>query len=84
MARGVLRLFAVTPQQLREDPGRLGEILDRVDTWIADGVLNGDQLNCADFQIASSLALVDYRLDVAGDLNARPAGELMERVLPQP
>jgi hypothetical protein len=57
-------------------------MLDRVDALIADGVLNGERLNCADLQIAPSLALVEYRLDVRDELRARPAGELMARVLP--
>jgi hypothetical protein len=59
-------------------------MLDRVDALIADGVLNGESLNCADFQIAPSLALVDSRLDVRDELRARPAGGLMDRVLPEP
>jgi hypothetical protein len=54
-----------------------------VDGLIAAGVLNGEPLNCADFQIAPSLALVDYRLDVRENLRRRPAGELMDRVLPE-
>jgi glutathione S-transferase len=83
MARAVKLAFRMTPQQLREDQTRVGEILDRVDALIAEGVLNGEQLNCADLQIATSLALIDYRLDVRGQLRPRPAGELMERVLPE-
>ena len=53
-----------------------------MDGLIAEGVLGGEQLNCADFQIATSLALVDYRLDVREQLRGRPAGLLMERVVP--
>jgi glutathione S-transferase len=83
MTRLVRVAFRMTREQLREDQGRVGEMFDRVDALIADGVLNGDRLNCADFQIATSLALVDYRLDVREDLRRRPAGELMERVLPE-
>jgi glutathione S-transferase len=83
MTRLVRMAFRMTREQLREDQGRVAEMLDRVDALIADGVLNGDRLNCADFQIATSLALVDYRLDVREDLRRRPAGELMDRVLPE-
>jgi glutathione S-transferase len=83
MARLVRIAFRMTREQLREDQDRVGEMLDRVDTLIAEGVLNGAQLNCADLQIAPSLALVDYRLDVRERVRARPAGELMERVLPE-
>jgi glutathione S-transferase len=82
MVRLVKRAYGMTDDQLRDDEGRVGEMLDHVDGRIAEGVLNGERLNCADFQIATSLALVDYRLDVRPHLRGRPAGELMERVLP--
>jgi glutathione S-transferase len=83
MVRGVRASFRMSARQLEDDQTRVGEMLDRVDALIAAGVLNGERLNCADFQIAPSLALVDYRLDVRGELRARPAGELLERVLPE-
>jgi hypothetical protein len=82
MARGVRLAFRMSREQLRHDQTRVGEMLDHVDGLIAEGVLNGERLNCADFLIAPSLALVEYRLDVRDELRARPAGELMERVLP--
>jgi glutathione S-transferase len=81
-ARGVKLAFRMTPARLRDDPTRVGEMLDRVDQLIGEGVLDGERLNCADFQIATSLALVDYRLDVRERLRSRPAGRLMDRVLP--
>jgi glutathione S-transferase len=84
MVRGVRRAYRMSSRQLREDQTRVGEMLDRVDAWIAEGVLNGEELNCADFQIAPSLALIDYRLDVRDELRARPAAALMERLLPEP
>jgi glutathione S-transferase len=83
MARMVKLAFRMTKKQLADDQTRVGEVLDRVDALIADGVLNGEQLNCADFQIATSLALVDYRLDVRAELRSRPAAGLMDRVLPE-
>jgi glutathione S-transferase len=84
MARLVRVGFRMTGAQLRDDQTRVNEMLDRVDELIAAGVLNGEQLNCADLQIATSLALIDYRLDVREQLRGRPAAELMERVLPDP
>jgi glutathione S-transferase len=81
-ARAVKLAFRMTRSQLRDDQTRVGEMLDRVDRLIAEGVLNGERLNCADFQIATSLALVDYRLDVREQLRPRAAGRLMDRVLP--
>jgi glutathione S-transferase len=82
VVKGVVRAFGVTEAQMREDDRQTAELLDRVDAFIAEGVLNGPSLNCADFQIATSLALVDYRLDVRPQMEDRPLYELLERVLP--
>jgi len=62
----------------------LPEMLDRIDGWIADGVLGGAQLNTADFMVAPSLALILYRLDMRPMLEGRPALELVDRILPDP
>jgi glutathione S-transferase len=59
-------------------------MLDRVDAWIGEGVLCGDELNAADFTIASSLALLAYHRDLEEQISARPAGALMDRLLPEP
>jgi glutathione S-transferase len=83
MARLVRTGFRMTPAQLRDDRDRVDEMLEHVDELIAAGVLNGERLNCADLQIATSLALVDYRLDVQRNLRGRPAAELMERLVPE-
>ena len=42
------------------------------------------ELNAADFLIAPSLALIAYRNDLRPQIEARPAGTLLERVLPEP
>jgi glutathione S-transferase len=83
MARLVKIAYGMTAEQFRDDPTRTGEMLDHVDELIATGVLHGDQLSCADLQIATSLALIEYRLDVRDDLRPRPAAQLLERVLPR-
>jgi glutathione S-transferase len=59
-------------------------LLDRVDAWIGDGVLCGDELNAADFAIAPSLALLSYRRELEEEIFRRPAGVLVERLLPEP
>jgi glutathione S-transferase len=58
--------------------------LDRIDGWIAEGVIGGEQLNAADFVILPSLALLDYRDDLRAQIAPRPAWALLERVLPEP
>ena len=40
--------------------------------------------NAADLMIAPSLALIAYRCDLRPEIDARPAGSLLERVLPEP
>jgi glutathione S-transferase len=71
----------------RADPDLLADLppmLDRIDAWIADGVLGGEQLNAADFMVAPSLALILYRPDVLRLFEGRPALELVDRLLPEP
>jgi glutathione S-transferase len=60
----------------------LPALLDRVDGWIAAGVLNGEQLNAADFQIAPSIGLAMTLDDLRPAIEARPAGALAKRVAP--
>lgn len=63
---------------LAELPG----MLRKIDDWIAAGVLNGEQLNAADFQIAPSLGLAMTLDDLRPAIEGRPAGELAKRVVP--
>jgi glutathione S-transferase len=67
---------------VRRDLEGLPGLLDRVDGWIADGVLNGEQLNAADFQIATSLGLAMTMDDLRPAIESRPAGALAKRVVP--
>jgi glutathione S-transferase len=76
--------FAPSPKTERKLLDELPATLDRVDRWIADGVLGGVQLNAADFMIAPSLALILYRPDVRPLFEGRPALELVDRLLPEP
>jgi glutathione S-transferase len=80
VAQAVLVVFRANKAQLSDDRRRTGEILDRVDAWIADGVLNGDQLRSPDFAVASSLALVEYIVALQPELRRRPLWGLLERV----
>lgn len=77
-------IFRADPQAERQLLGELPAMLDRIDAWIAAGVLDGERLNAADLQIAPSLALIAYRLDLRPQIEARPAGAWLERVLPEP
>ena len=75
--------FAVDPDG--PDPiAGLPPMLDRIDAWIAGGVLGGDQPNVADLMVAPSLALILYRPDARPLFEGRPALELVDRLLPEP
>jgi glutathione S-transferase len=82
--RMACRVFKVTDANERDMLAALPGMLDSVDTWIADGVLDGDELNVADLMIAPSLALLAYRDDLRPEIEGRAAGGLLERVLPEP
>jgi glutathione S-transferase len=77
-------VFAASPKPERDPVAELPAMLDRIDGWIADGVLNGPQLNVADFMVAPSLALILYRSDALSQFEGRPALELVDRLLPEP
>jgi glutathione S-transferase len=78
------RVFVANPHSERELLTELPAMLDRIDAWIADGVIGGLQLNAADFMIAPSLALILYHPDVAPVFEGRPALQLVDRLLPEP
>ena len=63
-------------------PGGAAGLLQKVDDWIAAGVLGGEQLNAADFQIAPSIGLAMTLDDLRPAIEGRPAGELAKRVVP--
>jgi glutathione S-transferase len=79
--RDVFRAHPAADEELLAD---LVAMLDRIDAWIADGVLGGPELNVADFMVAPSLALILYRPDVQPLFEGRPSLELVDRLLPQP
>jgi glutathione S-transferase len=60
----------------------LPDMLDKIDAWIAAGVLGGEQLNAGDFQIAPSLGLAMTLDDLRPAIESRPAGQLAKRVVP--
>jgi glutathione S-transferase len=77
-----VRLNRAGDENVRADLAALPGTLERIDDWIADGVLEGESLNAADFQIATSLRLMMTLDDLRPAIEARPAGELAMRVVP--
>jgi glutathione S-transferase len=76
------RTNEATDENVRRDLAALPGFLDKIDAWIADGVLGGEQLNVADFQIAPSIALAMTLQDLRPAIEARPAGKHALRVIP--
>jgi len=64
------------------DVAELPERLDQIDAWIEQGVLNGPELNAADFQIAVNVAALLLTDDGAPYVLGRPAEALARRVAP--
>lgn len=67
---------------VRRDLEQLPALLQRVDDWIAAGVIGGEEPNAADFQIAPSLGLAMTLDDLRPAIENRPAGELAKRLVP--
>jgi glutathione S-transferase len=61
-----------TEARAREDLPALRGHLDRIDAWLADGVLGGETANAADLQIATSTRLLLTIGDVRPLLAGRP------------
>jgi glutathione S-transferase len=86
-AIGVRLVCLIFDVSIRTERGLIEELpglLDRIDRWIDTGVLNGEQLNAADYMIATSLSLMRYRRDVRPQIESRRALTLADRVLPEP
>ena len=64
------------------DVRSLPDVLGKIDGWIADGVLGGEQPNAADLQIAPSVRLLMALADLRPLIENRPAGQLALRLFP--
>ena len=77
-----VRLNHATDEAVRSDLAALPGALDRIDDWIAEGVLGGVNPTAADFQIAASGRLLMTLDDLRPAIVDRPAGELATRIVP--
>lgn len=78
-----VRINEADDQNVRRGLAALPKLLDRIDALVEAGVLNGEQLNAADFQIAPSLRLAMTLDDLRPSIESRPAGALAMRVVPE-
>jgi glutathione S-transferase len=68
--------------QVRSDLSDLPALLDRVDELIAAGVIGGQELGAADFQIACSVRMLLAFDDVRQLVGGRPAEPFARRAIP--
>lgn len=76
------RLIRAHDDAVRADLDALPGLLQRVDELLAEGVIGGERLNAADFQIATSVRLLMCLDDLRPALADRPAGAHAMRVAP--
>ena len=57
-------------------------ILDRLDAYIAEGVMGNEEPNAADFQVAPSIALAMTMEDLRPAIESRPVGKLADKLVP--
>ena len=81
IARGV-RLNEATDEAVRSNLAALNSMLGRVERWIVAGVLDGEELNAADFQIGASVRLLLTFRDLRPLIGDRPACRLARRAVP--
>jgi glutathione S-transferase len=82
IARAEFALNHVTDEAVRIDLEALPGYLDKIDSWIAEGVIGGEQTNAADLQIASTLRLLMTLEDLRPLIEPLPAGQLALRLFP--
>lgn len=87
LSRGlVIRLASAghraTDRAAEEDVESLPQRLDQIDAWIEDGLLDGHELNAADFQIAPNVARLLRFADLAPFIENRPVARLAQRLVP--
>ncbi|HKF83013.1 MAG TPA: glutathione S-transferase N-terminal domain-containing protein [Solirubrobacterales bacterium] len=76
------RFNEASDENARQALAALPALLDKVDALVESGVINGAQLNAADFQIAPSIGLAMTLDDLRPAIENRPAGALAKRLVP--
>ena len=75
------RFNEATDDNVKADLAALPGYLDKIDAWIAAGVLGAESPNAADLQISTSVRLMMSLDDVRPFIADRPAGQLATRVV---
>jgi glutathione S-transferase len=77
--RGSWKYHGITAERLAADLASLPAKLDRVDAFVAEGVLGGEQPNAADLQIGATLSVLLVVGDVRPLIEGRPAEQIARR-----
>lgn len=84
LIRMAMRLNDSTDEVVRDQLAAIPAALDRIDGWIAEGVIGAGQPNAADFQLATSVRLLMAFADIEPAIEGRPAAQLARRIAPDP
>ena len=84
LIRMAIRLNDSTDEVVREQIAAIPAALDKVDAWIAEGVIGTGQPSAADFQLATTVRLLMAFEDIEPAIEGRPAAELARRIAPDP
>lgn len=77
-----MRQAGASDDRVRRDLAELPELLDTVDNLLETGVIGGEELGAADFQIGASVRVLTAMQDLVGLVAGRPAESLARRVVP--
>jgi glutathione S-transferase len=77
-----VRVNRASDENVRSDLAALPGALERIDDWIAEGVLGGETVNAADLQVATSVRLLLTMDDLRPAIEDRPAGRLALGIVP--
>jgi glutathione S-transferase len=83
IAKVAVRYNHSTDDAVRADLAAVPDRLDRVDALLGEGVIGGQDLNAADFQIATSVRLLLAYEDLRPYIEGRPAAAHALRVVPE-
>jgi glutathione S-transferase len=75
--------WGITDEVVQRDFGALPLMLDKLDGYVGEGVLDAPQLNAADFQVAPLIGALSGIGDLGDEVGRRPIAALAGRVLPR-
>jgi glutathione S-transferase len=78
----VYRMWKIDEAIVRADLEQLPHTLDRLDRYIAEGILDNPRLTAADFETAPLIAALMGVADLGAEIGSRPVGAHAARVMP--